>query len=73
MQGLALKLGPAQQPFPMQHFDRDVFTYQPTGENAAGPSAVTFTIAADQQAAAVTIENLDTDGQGRFVRAAAVK
>ena len=72
-QGLALKLGPAQQPFPMQHFDRDVFTYQPTGENAAGPSAVTFTIAADQQAAAVTIENLDTDGQGRFVRAPAAK
>jgi Domain of unknown function (DUF3471)/Beta-lactamase len=71
--GLVLKLGPAQQSFPMQHFDRDVFTYQPAGENAAGPSAVTFTIAADQQANAVTIENLDAHGQGTFARVAAAK
>ena len=71
--GLVLELGPARQPYPMQHFDRDVFTYQPAGENAAGPSGVSFTIGADQQARAVTIENLDTHGQGAFVRAAAVK
>ncbi|HEV2097654.1 MAG TPA: serine hydrolase [Stellaceae bacterium] len=72
-QGLWLKLGPQQQPYPMQHFDRDVFTYQPTGENAAGPSAVTFTIAADQKAASVTIENLDVNGQGTFTRASAAQ
>jgi hypothetical protein len=71
--GLVLELGPARQPYPMEHFDRDVFTYQPSGENAAGPSGVGFTIGADQQARAVTIENLDTHGQGAFVRAAAVK
>jgi CubicO group peptidase (beta-lactamase class C family) len=68
-QGLWLRLGPQQQPYPMQHFDRDVFTYQPAGENAAGRSAVTFTIAADQKATAVTVENLDVDGQGTFTRA----
>jgi len=72
-QGLWLKLGPQQQPSPMQHLDRDVFTYQPAGENAAGRSAVTFTIAADQKAATVTIENFDVDGQGTFTRAPAPK
>ena len=72
-QGLWVKLGPQQQPSPMHHFDRDVFTYQPVGENAAGPSAVTFTIAADQKAATVTIENFDIDGQGTFSREAAAR
>jgi CubicO group peptidase (beta-lactamase class C family) len=72
-QGLWIKLGPQQQPYPMQHFDRDVFTYQPVGENAAGRSAVTFTIAPDQKATAVMVENLDVNGQGTFPREAAVK
>jgi hypothetical protein len=45
-----------------------VFTYQPAGENAAGPSAITFSVAADRKANVVTIENLDTDGQGTFTR-----
>ncbi|HEY3910336.1 MAG TPA: serine hydrolase [Stellaceae bacterium] len=71
--GLVIDLGPGRQAFPMQHFDRDVFTYQPAGENAAGVSAVTFTIAADRQAKAVTIENLNVDGQGTFARAATDK
>jgi CubicO group peptidase (beta-lactamase class C family) len=72
-QGLWLKLGPQQQPYPMEHFDRDVFTYQPIGENAAGRSAVTFTIAADQKATAATVENLDVGGQGTFTREPAAK
>lgn len=38
------------------------------GENAYGPSGVTFTIGADGKAERVTIENLDKDGQGTFVR-----
>lgn len=70
--GLVLKQGPVRAPFAMQHFDRDVFTYQPVGENAFGPSAVTFTIGADRVAATVTIENLDRNGQGRFDRRGAV-
>ncbi len=72
-QGLVVKLGPAQQPYPMRHFDRDVFTYQPSGENAAGPSAISFAIGADQKATAVTIENLDANGQGTFTRAQGAK
>ena len=44
--GLVLRLGPKQEPYGMRHFDRDVFTYQPVGENAYGPSALTFQVAA---------------------------
>jgi len=68
--GLALKLGPKPASYAMRHFDRDVFTYQPTGENAYGPSAVTFTVGAGGMATAMTIENLDLNGQGTFRRAA---
>lgn len=46
-----------------------MFTYQPVGENAYGPSAVTFAVGADRRAASVTVENLDINGQGRFGRA----
>ena len=65
---MVLKLGPKQEPFALRHFARDVFTYQPVGENAGGPSAVTFTVGPDQKAIAVTIENLDRNGQGTFSR-----
>jgi hypothetical protein len=66
---LVLILGPKQDSFTLRHFERDVFTYQPVGENAYGPSAVTFMVGADQKAASVTIENLDINGQGTFSRA----
>jgi CubicO group peptidase (beta-lactamase class C family) len=66
--GLVLKLGPRQDSFALRHFERDVFTYQPVGENAYGPGAVTFMVGADQKATSVTIENLDINGQGKFSR-----
>ena len=66
--GLVLKLGPKQDSFALHHFDRDVFTYQPAGENAYGPSAVTFMVGADRKAASVMIENLDINDQGSFSR-----
>jgi CubicO group peptidase (beta-lactamase class C family) len=65
---LVLKFGPKRETFPLRHFDRDVFTYQPVGENAYGPSTVTFTLAANQKAASATIECLDSNGQGTFNR-----
>jgi CubicO group peptidase (beta-lactamase class C family) len=65
---LSLRLGPALRPYPLTHYDRDVFTYQPRGENAYGPSAVTFLVGADGRAGQVTIENLDQHGQGTFDR-----
>jgi hypothetical protein len=64
---LQLRLGPKHL-FPMQHWSRDVFTYQPVGENAAGLSGVTFVLGPDQKAMRVIIENLDAQGQGTFVR-----
>jgi CubicO group peptidase (beta-lactamase class C family) len=67
--GLTLRLGPAQTAYPLTHYDRDVFSYQPTGENAYGPSAVTFTIGPEGNAARVTLENLDEHGQGTFASA----
>ena len=64
---LTMELGPENKNFPLQHIDRDTFAYQPVGENAFGPSAVTFTVEADRSNA-VTIENLDLHGQGTFIR-----
>ncbi|CAN7688755.1 serine hydrolase [Mesorhizobium sp. LjRoot246] len=64
---LIMKLGPHKEAFPLQHIDRDTFIYQPIGENAFGPSAVTFTVEADR-ATAITIENLNLHGQGAFLR-----
>ncbi|MBV9354859.1 MAG: DUF3471 domain-containing protein, partial [Chloroflexi bacterium] len=66
--GLVLRLGPDQTTFPMTHYDRDVFSYQPTGEVAYGPSGVTFTIGADGKASSVVIENLNIYGAGTFGR-----
>jgi CubicO group peptidase (beta-lactamase class C family) len=66
--GLLLLLGPSKDAFPLEHFDRDVFTYQPASESAYGPSAVTFTVGAAGKAAAVVIENLNVEGQGSFTR-----
>jgi hypothetical protein len=71
--GLVLRLGPRKDPYPLRFFDRDVFGWEPPGENAAGPSAVTFTVGADSKASALTIANLDRDGQGSFRRTAAAK
>jgi CubicO group peptidase (beta-lactamase class C family) len=68
---LVLKLGPNLRVFPLTHFDRDTFTYQPEGEMAAGPSGVTFRIGPDRVADAVTIENLDVHGSGTLARAPA--
>jgi CubicO group peptidase (beta-lactamase class C family) len=65
--GLVMQLGPRNRFFTLQHIDRDTFAYQPIGENAYGPSAVTFTVEAGRTKA-VTIENLNLHGQGTFLR-----
>jgi hypothetical protein len=61
-------MGPKPAEFPLRHWDRDVFLYQPVGEMAGGLSAVTFTVGPDRRARAVVIENLDGHGQGTFAR-----
>lgn len=61
--GMALVLGPQRTVYPLRHWDGDVYLYDPTGENADGPSAVTF--AAD---GTVVVEHLDANGLGTFRR-----
>lgn len=66
--GLVLRQGPKRTAFPLKHWDRDVFLYQPVGESAAGLSGVTFTVGPDRKARQVVIENLDILGLGVFTR-----
>jgi CubicO group peptidase (beta-lactamase class C family) len=66
---LVMRLGPKPLEFSLQHWDRDTFIYQPTGEMAGGPSGVCFSVAPDGQADRVLVENLDAHGQGAFSRA----
>lgn len=66
--GLVLLQGPQQMAYPLQHYDRDTFTYITTGENAVGASGVTFTITGAGEAATVVVEHLNIHGQGTFVR-----
>lgn len=65
---LTMRLGPAGMEFPLEHFDRDLFTYTPPGENGGVASAVNFTIGADGIASSVVVENLDLTGAGTFTR-----
>jgi CubicO group peptidase (beta-lactamase class C family) len=65
---LVLSYGPTGLRFPLTHWDGDVFLYQPVGENAGGPSRVTFAGSPETAAARVTIENLNTTGEGEFLR-----
>jgi CubicO group peptidase (beta-lactamase class C family) len=67
--GLAIVEGPRNKTFPMQHNDRDTFTYETQDENAVGRSGVTFTIAPDGKANQVVVENLNVRGEGSFKRA----
>jgi len=65
---LILRLGPRRLEFPLRHWDRDTFVYQPLGESAGGLAGVSFSIAPDRQADRVLIENLNIHGQGAFSR-----
>ena len=65
---LVLELGPQKTSYPLNHYDRDVFTYQPKGETAGSLSGVFFQIGPDQKAASAVVEALNTHGQGTFIR-----
>lgn len=66
--GLVMQLGPQKKYFPLQHYNGNIFSYQPEGENAYGLSAVTFTPGSESKATNVVVENLDIHDQGRFTR-----
>lgn len=67
-EGLILKLGPKHESYPIRHWDRDVFFYQPSGESAAGSASLTFRVGVDRKADTMTIENLNVAGLGTFTR-----
>ncbi len=66
--GLTLQLGPANTTFPLKHWNRDMFLYEPDAELPGVVSGVTFGIGADQQAQQVVLENFNNDEQGTFTR-----
>jgi CubicO group peptidase (beta-lactamase class C family) len=70
---LQLRMGPKKIAFPLRHWDRDVFIYQPAGEMASGLSGVIFRIGPDRRATTVAVENLDIHDQGTFTRVPAKK
>jgi len=65
---LVLRIGPKPMEFPLQHWDRDAFTYQPTGEMSGGRGGLRFAIEPTGPADSVLIENLNVYGQGTFSR-----
>lgn len=65
---LVMVLGPRHTAFRLSHWDGDTFSYLPSGENAVGVNAVTFSIESDGHAARFVVENLDAEGLGTFIR-----
>lgn len=65
---LTLKIGKdLKLSYPLTHFDGDTFWFETSGENAVGPSGMTFAVTGGQ-ASSATIEYLDTTGLGTFTR-----
>jgi CubicO group peptidase (beta-lactamase class C family) len=59
---LMMELGPKNMQFKLSHWDGNVFSYQPTGENAVGISAVTF----NPTKGKMTVEHLNEYELGVF-------
>ena len=65
---LVLRIGPKHS-FRLSHWRGDTFAYRPLGENALGLAAIDFRFVRGRRDARVLrIENLDLEGQGRFIR-----
>jgi CubicO group peptidase (beta-lactamase class C family) len=68
--GLTLRLGPQPMPFPLRHFDRDIFTQEVA---PAPPTGVSFSVGPDGRAQSVMLELFDENGQGTFTRVAVTR
>lgn len=65
-EGLVVKMGKSMQlTYPLTHYDGDTFWFEPEGENAAGPTGVTFT---EGGTPTLTVEYLNNFGLGTFTR-----
>lgn len=56
-----------QLTYPLTHYDGDTYFFETSGENAVGPTGITFEIA-NGAPASFTVEYLDKQGLGRFTR-----
>lgn len=65
---LTMALGPKPTRFRLTHYDGDTFFFETVGENATGPSGVTFRGDGNGKATQVTIEAFDKNGLGTFRR-----
>jgi hypothetical protein len=63
-----MRLGPKPAPFRLTHYAGDTCCFETVGENATGPSGVTFEGDENGRATSVTIEALDATGPGTFRR-----
>ncbi len=66
--GLALRIGPAPLEFPLTHYDRDTFSWQPEGENATVRSGLSFLLDEQGNAYSFRDEYLAQDGTGILTR-----
>ncbi|MEU2116770.1 serine hydrolase [Streptomyces sp. NPDC016459] len=62
--GLVLRLGPEPQSYRLTHYDGNTFSFPTRGENAVGPTGVTFS----PDGKTVRVEYLDQEGLGTFTR-----
>ncbi|UUU35128.1 serine hydrolase [Streptomyces sp. CA-210063] len=65
---LTMRLGPKPMTFRLTHYAGDTYFFETVGENASGPSGVTFKGDANGKATEVTIEAFDETGLGTFRR-----
>ncbi|WP_405639930.1 serine hydrolase [Streptomyces sp. NBC_00019] len=61
---LTLRLGPEPQSYRLTHYDGDTFSFETAGENAVGPTGVSFA----PNGKSFTVEYLDSEGLGTFTR-----
>ncbi len=68
-ESLHLLIGPLPNDYPLSHWDGDLFSFKPTGENALGITAATFhPNGAGTAASSVTLEYYDANELGTFTR-----
>lgn len=67
--GLQVIVGPAAEPWPLTHWDRDTFTYESFPEPPAPTAAARFTIGDDGQAVSLFLESMSEFGFGTVTRA----
>jgi CubicO group peptidase (beta-lactamase class C family) len=69
-EGLVLRIGPKPLEFPLTHYGRDTFSWQPEGENAAGRSGLSFLVSPDGRGFAFRDEYLAVDDAEVLLRSA---